>query len=55
MWLVIRVLINAFAIYLVAEIVPGIRVESLAAAPGAALVLGLINAVVRYEAIPRNP
>jgi len=47
MWFVIRVLINAFAIYLVAEIVPGIRVESLAAALGAALVLGLINAVVR--------
>jgi len=47
MWLVIRVLINAFAIYLVAEIVPGITVASVQAALGAGLVLGLINAVVR--------
>src|SRR5437773_12385469 len=42
-----RVLVNAFAIYLVAEIVPGITVASVPAALGAGLVLGLINAVVR--------
>ena len=42
-----RVLVNAFAIYLVAEIVPGITLASVPAALGAGLVLGLINAVVR--------
>src|SRR5213596_4339659 len=42
-----RVLVNAFAIYLVAEIVPGITVASVQAALGVGLVLGLINAVVR--------
>src|SRR6059058_5543006 len=42
-----RVLVNAFAIYLVAEIVPGITVASVPAALGAGLVLGLINAIVR--------
>ena len=42
-----RILVNAFAIYLVAEIVPGITVASVPAALGAGLVLGLINAVVR--------
>jgi putative membrane protein len=47
MGFVIRVLTNAFAIYLVAEIVPGIRVAGPVAALGAGLVLGLINAVVR--------
>jgi putative membrane protein len=47
MGFVIRVLINALAIYLVAEIVPGITVDSVVAALGAGLVLGLINAVVR--------
>lgn len=44
---VLRVLINTLAIYLVASIVPGIEVRSAAAALGAGLVLGLINAVVR--------
>lgn len=45
--LVIRVLINAVAIYLVAAIVPGIEVRGALAALGAGLVLGLINAIVR--------
>jgi putative membrane protein len=44
---VLRVLVNALGIYLVAEILPGIEVRSALAALGAGLVLGLINAVVR--------
>jgi putative membrane protein len=47
MGFVVRVVGNAFAIYVVAQIVPGITVESIVAVLGAALVLGLINAVVR--------
>lgn len=47
MGFLIRVLVNAFAIYLIAQIVPGIEVSSLLAALGAGLVLGLINAIVR--------
>src|ERR687888_876367 len=47
MGFVFRVCVNAFAIYLVAQIVPGITVASVVAALGAGLVLGLINAVVR--------
>src|SRR5207249_9413464 len=42
-----RVLINAFAIYLVANVVPGITVVGIGAALVAGLVLGLVNAVVR--------
>ena len=47
MGFLIRVLVNAFAIYLIAQIVPGIEVSSLLTALGAGLVLGLINAIVR--------
>ena len=47
MGFLVRVLINAFEIYLVAKIVPGIDVGSVVAALGAGLVLGLINAIVR--------
>jgi putative membrane protein len=43
----LRVLINAVAIYLAAAIVPGIELSGLPAALGAGLVLGLINAIVR--------
>jgi putative membrane protein len=43
----IRVLINALAIYFTAAIVPGIALSGLMAALGAGLVLGLVNAVVR--------
>jgi putative membrane protein len=43
----IRVLINALAIYFAAAIVPGIALSGLMAALGAGLVLGLVNAVVR--------
>ena len=47
MGFVIRVLVNAAAIYLAATIVPGIEVRDVLTALGAGLVLGLINAVVR--------
>ncbi len=47
MGFLVRVLVNAFAIYLIARIVPGITVASVWTALGAGLVLGLINAVVR--------
>ena len=47
MGFLVRVLVNAFAIYLVAQIVPGIEVSSILTALGAGLVLGLLNAVVR--------
>lgn len=47
MGFLIRVLVNGFAIYLVAQIVPGISVSGVLAALGAGLVLGLVNAIVR--------
>ena len=47
MGFLIRVLINALAIYFTAAIVPGIELSSAMAALGAGLVLGLVNAVVR--------
>ena len=47
MGFLLRVLINAAAIYLVAHIVPGIEVSGVVAALGAGLVLGIINAIVR--------
>lgn len=47
MGFLIRVLVNAAAIYLIAVIVPGIEISGVLAALGAGLVLGLVNAVVR--------
>jgi putative membrane protein len=47
MGFLIRVLINALAIYFTAAIVPGIELNGVMAALGAGLVLGLVNAVVR--------
>ncbi len=47
MGFLIRVFVNAFAIYLIAHVVPGIEVGSILTALGAGLVLGLINAIVR--------
>jgi putative membrane protein len=44
---VLRVLINAAAIWVAARVVPGIGVRSLTAALVAGLVLGIINAIVR--------
>jgi putative membrane protein len=43
----IRVLVNGCAIYLIAQIVPGIAVSGILTALGAGLVLGLVNAIVR--------
>jgi putative membrane protein len=45
--LLARWIINAAALLLVAYLYPGVSVESFAAAMIAALVLGLVNAVVR--------
>ncbi len=42
-----RVLVNAAAIYVVAMMLPGIRVSGVWAALAAGLVLGLVNAIVR--------
>jgi putative membrane protein len=47
MGFLIRVLINALAIYFTAAIVPGIEISGVMAALGSGLVLGLVNAVVR--------
>ncbi len=47
MGFLVRVLVNAVAIYFVAQIVPGIRVSGVVTALGAGLVLGLVNALVR--------
>ena len=47
MGFLIRVLVNAMAIWLATEIVPGIVARSATTVVVAALVLGLVNAVVR--------
>ncbi len=47
MGFLIRVLVNAVAIWLADAVVPGIHIRGLATILGAALVLGLINAIVR--------
>jgi putative membrane protein len=47
MGFLIRVLVNALAIWLATEIVPGIDARSAGAILAAGLVLGIINAVVR--------
>ncbi len=47
MGFILRILINAVAIYLAAAILPGLEIRGLLAALGAGLVLGLVNAVVR--------
>lgn len=47
MGFLLRVVINAAAIYLAAAIVPGITVAGILPTLGAGLVLGLVNAVVR--------
>jgi putative membrane protein len=43
----VRVLVNALAIWLATQIVPGLQAHGAAAVLAAALVLGLVNAVVR--------
>jgi putative membrane protein len=47
MGFLIRVLVNALAIWLATEIVPGIEAKSLTIVLVAAIVLGLVNAIVR--------
>ncbi len=47
MGFLLRVVINAAAIYFIAAILPGIEITGVLAALGAGLVLGLVNAVVR--------
>jgi putative membrane protein len=47
MGFLIRALVNAVAIWLATEIVPGIDARSTTAVVVAALVLGLVNAIVR--------
>jgi putative membrane protein len=47
MGFLIRALVNAVAIWLATEIVPGIDARSTTAVVAAALVLGLVNAIVR--------
>lgn len=43
----LRVLINAAALWVAASLIPGIRVDGLGSMLLAALVLGIINAIVR--------
>jgi putative membrane protein len=47
MGFLIRVLVNAVAIWLATEIVPGIEARTVTTVVVAALVLGLVNAIVR--------
>ena len=47
MGFLIRVLVNALAIWLATVIVPGIEARGATRVVGAALVLGVINAIVR--------
>ena len=47
MGFLIRVLVNALAIWLATEVVPGIEARSVTTVVVAALVLGLVNAFVR--------
>ncbi len=47
MSLVIRLIVNALALYAVAYLVPGVAVTGFMGALIAALVLGIVNAVVR--------
>lgn len=47
MGFLLRVLVNAVAIYLAAAVVPGLSIRGVPTAIGAGIVLGLINAVVR--------
>ena|SRR3990167_3238807 len=47
MKLIIRVLISALALILVANVIPGIEVKSIYIAIVAAIILGLLNLIVR--------
>ncbi|MBY0309571.1 phage holin family protein [Patescibacteria group bacterium] len=47
MKLIVKIVLGALALLLIAEVVPGVHVESYLGAIIAALVLGLLNALVR--------
>lgn len=47
MFFIIRLVLNALALIVVASVIPGISVESFPIAILAALVIGLVNALVR--------
>ena len=47
MGFLLRIVVNALAIALAAQLVPGIKVDSVLSALTAGLLLGLVNAVVR--------
>ena len=47
MIIIIKLLINALAIYITAQLIPNIQLNGLKAALIVALVLGLINAIIR--------
>ena len=47
MYLILRWLLNALTVMLVAYVVPGVRVTSFWAALLAALVIGIVNALIR--------
>jgi putative membrane protein len=47
MGLLIRLLVNAVALIVVAYVVPGVHVSGIAGAVVAALILGIVNAVIR--------
>lgn len=45
--IIARIIVTSFALLLVAEFLPGIRIDGLAPAILAAMVLGILNAIVR--------
>lgn len=47
MYLLLRLLVNALALIAVAYLVPGVRVDSFFGALVSALVLGIVNAVIK--------
>ena len=47
MYLILRILINAAALLVVAHFVPGVHVTSITGAFIAAIVLGLVNAIIK--------
>lgn len=47
MKLIIRFVLNVFALYVVAYLVPGFEIEGLSAAIVAAIVIGIINSLIK--------
>jgi len=46
-WIIVRLLINAGALLLVSQYIEGIRVDNFTTALIAALILGIVNAIIR--------